>query len=122
MFDNSVLKAKIKKLEEDNKYLNQLVDHDRGMKKAQQGGTLLIDFSKIEVICIERCPFHRGANLKLDDVWITLITYRREELENSLPVKKHREMHFFTDVNQHNKIVLDYNEFLKEKEKEKKKK
>lgn len=129
MFFNKALKRKIDYLqsrvdylEDRNKFLQDSKNEWEAMaKKSNTGydkGDLLIDWSKMDVISIERAPLNRGD---VNGAWITNVCYWKHEVENGLPVKKLKEMIYYTDMKQHREIIETYNTYAKNLEKAKKK-
>ena len=136
MFGNKTLNKKIEYLQSRVDYLDSRVDYleDRNKflqnsknewealaKKSNMGydkGDLLIDWSKVDVVSIERAPLNRG---EVNGVWITNVCYWKQEVENGLPVKKLKEMIYYTDMKQHLEIIETYNTYAKNLEKAKKK-
>lgn len=129
MFFNKALKRKIEYLqsrvdylEDRNKFLQNSKDEWEALAKKNDAysgkGDLLIDWSKMDVISIERAPLNRGD---VNGVWITNVCYWKQEVENGLPVKKLKEMIYYSDMKQHREIIATYETYAKNLEKGKKK-
>lgn len=86
-------------------------------KHESNAGNLLVDWSKVNVISIERAPLDRG---QIDGTWVTNVSYWRDEVESGLPIKKFKEMIFYTNKKQHDGLIDTYNKYLMNKEKKKK--
>lgn len=86
-------------------------------KHESNAGNLLVDWSKVNVISIERAPLDRG---QIDGTWVTNVSYWRDEVESGLPIKKFKEMIFYTNKKQHDELIDTYNKYLMNKEKKKK--
>jgi hypothetical protein len=115
MFGNRY-KLEVASLKQRIRYLETELDNQKLHNVKERNGNLLIDFSKLDVVSIERVPRNKTD---VNDIWVTLITYRADEPNNGGFVKKNKEMYFFTDNGQHNKICLEYNDYVKSKEKKK---
>ena len=86
-------------------------------KHESNAGNLLVDWSKIDVISIERAPLNRG---QIDGTWVTNVSYWKDEVEGGLPIKKFKEMIFYTNKKQHDELIEAYNKYAMNKEKKKK--
>lgn len=130
MFGNcnkEALKSKIEYLQSqlnslEARYQSVLKTRDEWKELAMNGarennsGNLLIDWSKVEVISIERAPLNRG---EIDRIWVTNVSYWKDEVENGLPVKKFKEMIYYTNKRQHDEIIETYNKYVMDKGKKK---
>ena len=118
----SYLQSRVEYLEDRNKFLQNSKDEWEALAKKNDAysgkGDLLIDWSKMDVISIERAPLNRGD---VNGVWITNVCYWKHEVENGIPVKKLKEMIYYTDMKQHREIIETYNGYAKSLEKAKKK-
>lgn len=116
------LQSRVDYLEDRNKFLQTSKDEWEALARKNDAfsgkGDLLIDWSKMDVISIERSPLNRG---EVNGVWITNVCYWKQEVENGQPVKKLKEMIYYTDVKQHREIIETYNTYAKSLEKAKKK-
>lgn len=116
------LQSRVDYLEDRNKFLQSSKDEWEALARKNDAfsgkGDLLIDWSKMDVISIERSPLNRG---EVNGVWITNVCYWKQEVENGQPVKKLKEMIYYTDVKQHREIIETYNTYAKSLEKAKKK-
>ena len=117
----SYLQSRVEYLEDRNKFLQTSKEEWEALAKkanaSHEKGDLLIDWSKMDVISIERAPLNRGD---VNGVWITLVCYWKHEVENDMPVKKMKEMIYYTDVKQHREIIATYEGYAKGLEKAKK--